>query len=74
MVIVFWGLVASAVVGSLVWSKIRTRRRLRSLTGNQVPSASEITQATNARHRSNYEIERAHMANTSIIGPFGGPS
>ena len=73
MIYVFWSLVAVAVVGSLVWSKIRTRRRLAALAAHDVPTSAEITNALQGRRHSTYEIEsRGAMGNVPYNNSSGG--
>lgn len=74
MIYVFWSLVAVAVVGSLVWGKIRTRRRLASLGGHDVPSAAAIQSAVQGRRAASYLTEStAAMGSVPQQNSGGGP-
>lgn len=75
MIYVFWSLVGVAIVSSLVWAKVRTRRRLAALAAHDVPSAAAISDAVQGRRRASYEIDStAAMGSVPYQNSSGGPS
>ncbi len=74
MIYVFWSLVALAIIGSLVWAKVRTRRRLAALGGHDVPSAAAIQSAVQGRRAASYTTEStAAMGSVPQQNSGGGP-